>query len=89
MKDYLQLDGLVYKLVPIKTPINEENPYQMGRIEPNRMYDIVKNGNGVIQKALRFIMIQKQEKTVFLLEEIYTDLLRNLLKLVIMKKRLK
>ena len=42
MKDYLQLDGLVYKLVPIKTPINEENPYQMGRIEPNRMYDIVK-----------------------------------------------
>ena len=42
MKDYLQLDGLVYKLVPIKTPINKENPYQMGRIEPNRMYDIVK-----------------------------------------------
>ena len=42
MKDYLQLDGLVYKLVPIKTPINEENPYQMGRIEPYRMYDIVK-----------------------------------------------
>ena len=42
MKDYLQLDGLVYKLVPIKTPINEDNPYQMGRIEPNRMYDIVK-----------------------------------------------
>ena len=42
MKDYLQLDGLVYKLVPIKTPISEENPYQMGRIEPNRMYDIVK-----------------------------------------------
>ena len=42
MKDYLQLDGLVYKLVPIKTPVNKENPYQMGRIEPNRMYDIVK-----------------------------------------------
>ena len=42
MKDYLQLDGLVYKLVPIKTPISEEKPYQMGRIEPDRMYDIVK-----------------------------------------------
>ena len=42
MKDYLQLDGLVYKLVPIKTPINENNPYQMGRIEANRMYNIVK-----------------------------------------------
>jgi len=42
MKDFLQLDGLVYKLVPIKTPINQENPYQMGRIEPNRMYNIIK-----------------------------------------------
>ena len=42
MKSYLQLDGLVYKLVPIETPIDENNPYQMGRIEANRMYDIVK-----------------------------------------------
>lgn len=42
MKDFLQLDGLVYKLVPIKTPINQDNPYQMGRIEPYRMYNIVK-----------------------------------------------
>ena len=42
MKDYLQLDGLVYKLVPIKTPLNPENPYQMGRIDANIMYEIVK-----------------------------------------------
>jgi len=42
MKDYLQLDGLVYKLVPIKTPLNPNNPYQMGRIDPNNMYNIVK-----------------------------------------------
>ena len=42
MKNYLQLDGLVYKLVPIETPIDENNPYKMGRIEANRMYDIVK-----------------------------------------------
>jgi hypothetical protein len=41
MKDYLQLDGLVYKLVPIKTPITPNNPYQMGRIDANLMYDIV------------------------------------------------
>ena len=41
MKDYLQLDGLVYKLVPIKTPIDPNNPYQMGRIDVNQMYDIV------------------------------------------------
>ena len=41
MKDYLQLDGLVYKLVPIKTPLDPNNPYQMGRIDADRMYDIV------------------------------------------------
>ena len=41
MKDYLQLDGLVYKLVPIKTPENPINPYQMGRIDADKMYDIV------------------------------------------------
>ena len=42
MKDYLQLDGLVYKLVPIKTPLDPNNPYQsMGRIDANLMYDIV------------------------------------------------
>ena len=42
MKDYLQLDGLVYKLVPIRTPENPTNPYQMGRIDADKMYDIVK-----------------------------------------------
>ena len=42
MKSYLQLDGLVYKLVPIKTPENPINPYQLGRIDADKMYDIVK-----------------------------------------------
>lgn len=42
MKEYLQLDGLVYKLVPIKTAENPQNPYQMGRIDSERMYEIVK-----------------------------------------------
>lgn len=41
MKDYLQLDGVVYKLVPIKTPINKRNPYDMGRVDTDKMYDIV------------------------------------------------
>ena len=41
MKDYLQLDGLAYKLVPIKTPIDPRNPYEMGRIDTEKMYDIV------------------------------------------------
>lgn len=42
MKEYLQLEGLVYKLVPIKTPENPINPYQMGRIDTENMYKIVK-----------------------------------------------
>lgn len=49
MKDYLQLDGLTYKLVPIKTPIDKESPMDMGQIDSDKMYDIVMKwdwGNG-------------------------------------------
>ncbi|MGB0185662.1 MAG: DUF2723 domain-containing protein [Flavobacteriaceae bacterium] len=42
MKDYLQLDGLAYKLVPIKTPLDKNNPYDMGRIDSEKMYELVK-----------------------------------------------
>jgi hypothetical protein len=45
MKDYLQLDGLVYKLVPIKTPIDKENPYDMGQIDSDKMYQLAMNWN--------------------------------------------
>jgi hypothetical protein len=41
MKEYLQLDGMVYKLVPIKTPISEENPYDLGYIDTEKMYNNV------------------------------------------------
>lgn len=41
MKDHLQLDGVAYKLVPIQTPVNPRNPYDMGRINSDKMYDIV------------------------------------------------
>ncbi|MEM8998834.1 MAG: DUF2723 domain-containing protein [Bacteroidota bacterium] len=40
MKDYLQLDGLVYKLVPIKTEY--QSVFEMGRIDSDLMFDIVK-----------------------------------------------
>ena len=40
MKDYLQLDGLAYKLVPIKT--ERRSSFEMGRIDSDLMYDIVK-----------------------------------------------
>ena len=43
MKDYLQLDGLVYKLVPIKTTVDKNNPFDMGRIDTGKMYNMVTN----------------------------------------------
>ena len=50
MKDFLQLQGLVYKLVPIKTSIDKENaPMDMGMIDSDAMYDLVMKwdwGNG-------------------------------------------
>ncbi|MFL9843133.1 protein O-mannosyl-transferase family [Flavobacterium rhizosphaerae] len=42
MKDYLELDGLVYKLIPVKTAIPEDgSPLDMGYIDADKMYDIV------------------------------------------------
>ncbi|WP_274473952.1 glycosyltransferase family 117 protein [Mangrovimonas aestuarii] len=43
MKDYLQLDGMCYKLVPIKTPVDRANPFDMGRIDTDKMYNMVIN----------------------------------------------
>ena len=42
MKDYLQLDGMCYKLVPIRTPVDKANPFDMGRVDSDLMYDMVK-----------------------------------------------
>ncbi len=41
MKEYLELDGMAYKLVPIHT--KNKNSFEMGRIDGDLMYDIVKN----------------------------------------------
>lgn len=42
MKDYLQLDGMVYKLVPVKNAISEApSPLDMGQIDSDKMYNIV------------------------------------------------
>jgi len=50
MKDYLQLDGMVYKLVPIRTAIPKDgSPLDMGQIDSQKMYNIVMKwdwGNG-------------------------------------------
>ena len=42
MKNYLQLDGMVYKLVPIKTTIPKDgSPLDMGQIDADKMYNII------------------------------------------------
>ncbi|WP_329807028.1 DUF2723 domain-containing protein [Flavobacterium facile] len=41
MKEYLQLDGMVYKLVPVKTKLEEGNSYDMGYIDTDKMYTII------------------------------------------------
>ncbi|WP_417350846.1 protein O-mannosyl-transferase family [Flavobacterium alkalisoli] len=42
MKEYLQLDGMVFKLIPVKTPIPKEGSLlDMGNIDTDKMYDIV------------------------------------------------
>ena len=48
LKDYLQLDGMAYKFVPIRTPMrtydengqitSEKNMFDMGRIDSDKMY---------------------------------------------------
>ncbi|WP_282086512.1 glycosyltransferase family 117 protein [Aquimarina algiphila] len=38
MKDYLQLDGVTFKLVPIRTKVDPRNPFEMGRIDTELMY---------------------------------------------------
>ena len=53
MKDYLQLDGMVYKLVPIRTAIPKDgSPLDMGQIDSDKMYNIVMKwdwGNGELK----------------------------------------
>lgn len=50
MKDFLQLDGVVFKLVPVRTPIeNAPSPLDMGMIDSEKMFNLVKKwdwGNG-------------------------------------------
>ena len=52
LKDYMQLDGMSYKLVPIRTPnkiynekgelVREVSLFDMGRIDPEKMYSNIK-----------------------------------------------
>lgn len=50
MKEYLQLTGAIYQLVPVRTKIDKEDPgYEWGYIDSEKMYNIVMKwdwGNG-------------------------------------------
>jgi hypothetical protein len=42
MKNYLQLEGMVYKLVPLKTKVDKDtSPMDMGELDADKMYNIV------------------------------------------------
>ncbi len=41
MKEYLQLEGMAYKLVPIRT--ENRNSFELGRIDTERMFNVVMN----------------------------------------------
>ena len=42
MKEYLQLEGMVYKLIPVRTKIPKDGgPLEMGQIDSDKMYDKV------------------------------------------------
>lgn len=43
LKDYLQLDGMVYTLVPIRTKMEDRSPFDMGRVHWPSMYENIKN----------------------------------------------
>ena len=49
MKDFLQLDGMCYKLVPIKTLVDRSNPYEMGMIDSEKMLSIIDKWNWNIE----------------------------------------
>ena len=52
MKEFLQLDGMCYKLVPIKTPIDQLNPYEMGMIDSEKMINLIDKWNWGVDKEI-------------------------------------
>ncbi|MGB3591855.1 MAG: DUF2723 domain-containing protein [Nonlabens sp.] len=44
MKDYLQMDGCAFRLIPILSePENARDPFDMGRIDAQYSYEVIKN----------------------------------------------
>jgi hypothetical protein len=76
LKDYLQLDGMAYKLVPIKTPMVVINPdgsrtersmFDMGRIDTEKMYrNLQKLEWGTINNGKIYIDEQSKRNAISL-----------------------
>ena len=65
MKDFLQLDGMCYKLVPIKTPIDKSNPYEMGMIDSEKMLSIVNKWNwGVENEKNIYLDVESRKNSI-------------------------
>ena len=65
MKDFLQLDGMCYKLVPIKTPIDKSNPYEMGMIDSEKMISIVDKWNwGIEDKKNIYLDVESRKNSI-------------------------
>ncbi len=43
LKDYMQADGMAFKFVPIKTPLNGSSLFDMGRLDTELNYNYFKN----------------------------------------------
>ena len=65
MKDFLQLDGMCYKLVPIKTPIDKSNPYEMGMIDSEKMLSIVNKWNwGIEDEKNIYLDVESRKNSI-------------------------
>ena len=65
MKDFLQLDGMCYKLVPIKTPIDKSNPYEMGMIDSEKMISIVDKWNwGIEDEKNIYLDVESRKNSI-------------------------
>jgi len=53
---------MCYKLVPIKTPINENEPYKMGMIDSQKMVEIVKNWEWGKREKMMPLMVEFVKK---------------------------
>lgn len=68
---YTQMDGVVYRLVPIKTPINKR--FEIGRVDGDMLYDNLMNKysyggvkNGVyVDQFVNNVLTQSQFRTAF------------------------